>query len=146
MLGKFHKLCCKKNAVKRLTQAKREKCISLCRHTTVQACMQLQILRFFVDLPRENCSVTIFRTLRFSVTSLYFSVNRGGFRIQRILRKLRKVEVATTFYTLLFFVTFWFASLTRRGLRIQQIQRKWRKIGAATIFHTSRFLSASFLS
>ena len=108
--------------------------------------MQFQILRVFLDLPRENCSATIFRPQRFSVTSLYFSLNRGGFRIQRILRKLRKVEVATIFYTLLFFVTFWFASLTRRGLRIQQIQRKWRKIGAATIFRISRFISASFLS
>ena len=77
---------------------------------------------------------------------MYFSLDRGGFRIQRILRKLRKVEVATIFYTLLFFVTFWFASLTRRGLRIQQIQRKWRKLGAATIFRISRFISASFLS
>ena len=75
ILGKFHKFCCEKHAVKRLTRAKREKCISLCRHTTVQGCMQFQILRFFVDLPRKNRAATIFRTLRFSVTSLYFSLN-----------------------------------------------------------------------
>ena len=65
--------------------------------------MQLQILRFSVDLPRENCSATILHTLRFFVTSLYFSLNSGGFRIQRILRKLRRSRLQR-FFTLYYFL------------------------------------------
>ena len=44
--------------------------------------------------------------LTFSVTSLFFSLIRRGFKIQQILRKLRKLGAATICRILRFFVTF----------------------------------------
>ena len=57
-------------------------------------------------LPRKIGVQTIFCTSRFSVTSLFFSLTRRGFKIQQILRKLRKLAAATICCILRFFVTF----------------------------------------
>ena len=58
-------------------------------------------------LPRKIGIPTIFCTSRFSVTSLFFSLIRRGFKIQQILRKLRNwLGAATICRILRFFVTF----------------------------------------
>ena len=84
--------------------------------------------------------------LTFSVTSLFFSLIRRGFKIQQILRKLRKLGAATICRILRFFVTFFaFLILTWRRFRIQQILRKLREIVVATICRTLRFFVTSLL-
>ena len=50
--------------------------------------------------------------LTFSVTSLFFSLIRRGFKIQQILRKLRKLGAATICLILRFFVFFFCFSYT----------------------------------
>ena len=61
-------------------------------------------------LPRNIGVPTIFCTSRFSVTSLFFSLIRRGFKIQQILRKLRNwLRAATICRILRFFVTFCFS-------------------------------------
>ena len=58
-------------------------------------------------LPWKMEVPTIFRTSQFSVTSLlFFSLTRRGFKIQQIVRKLRKLGAATICRILRFFVTF----------------------------------------
>ena len=82
--------------------------------------------------------------LTFSVTSLFFSLIRRGFKIQQILRKLRKLGAATICRIFTIFRYFFaFLILTWRRFRIQQILRKLREIVVATICRTLRFFVTS---
>ena len=65
------------------------------------------------------------------ITFRYFLVcltYQTSFRIQQILRKLRKIVVTAICCTLRYFVTALLFSLNREGFRIQLIPRKVRKI------------------
>ena len=97
-------------------------------------------------LPWKIGVPTIFRTSRFSVTSLFVTLTRRGFKIQQILRNLRKLGAATICRILRFFVTFLlFLYLPWRRFGIQQILRKLREIVVATICRTVRFFVTSLL-
>ena len=85
-------------------------------------------LRLCVHLSRKIATATSFRTSRFSITSLFFSLGRRGFRIHQIMWKLRQIGTATICFTLRFFITSLSFSPSRRGFRIQQILRKLRKL------------------
>ena len=91
----------------------------------IQDWTKLQILPFFVDFPRKIAAVTIFRTLRFFITFLFFSLTSWGFwSPQNNSAKIAKNRGCNYLWYFTIF-RYSFAFLTyQAGFRIQQILRK----------------------
>ena len=94
----------------------------------IQDWTKLEILPFFVDLPRKIAAVTIFRTLRFFITFLFFSLTSWGFwSPQNNSAKIAKNRDCNYLWYFTIF-RYSFAFLTyQAGFRIQQILRKKKK-------------------